>query len=176
MGDFMKSGTMMDTRWMRWSLAALTVLVMSVGVAVLAGATERSPDEVSRITRDVSEGVFSPFCPGQTLAMCPSANAAEVRREIQEMARQGREAEDIKAELIDRYGDGFALVEPPASDQWTLFGGILGGLAVAALAVGVMARRRLTSEGSDDEDDDGDADKPDDEELYLEELRAEYRD
>lgn len=161
--------------------AVVVVLWFAMGLAVVAGATERSADEVSRITRDVSESIESPYCPGQTLQMCPSAAAAETRRDVQNMARQGMDADEIKQELVQKYGEGYELIEPPMSDQMTLLGGIIGGFAIAIGVVGFLARRRLT----DDEGDDGDRGEPqpqgetgtsEADEAYLEELRAEYQD
>lgn len=153
---------------------------MAIGVAAVALAGERSADEVSRITRQVSQEIYSPYCPGQTLAMCPSSNASVARQNIQKMAEQGKDAEEIKQELLRRYGDEFALIEPPRRDQMSLLGGIVAGLAVAAFAVGFLARRRSDDDGDSTDDDAGDSRGPDDDpeadEFYLQELRAEYRD
>lgn len=172
----------MDTRligrkFAKTIVAIAVAVVMACGASVvLAADTERSADEVSRITREVSQGLYSPYCPGQTLAMCPSSNASETRQEIQRMAGQGMNADEIKRELLDRYGDDYEMVEPPERDQRALLGGIVGGLVVATLAVGFLARRRLTS--SDDDDGDGEYDEieGDEDEMLLEELRAEYDD
>lgn len=152
-------------------------LAMAFGASVvLAADGERSADEVSRITRQVSQEIYSPYCPGQTLAMCPSSNASKTRQEVQELAREGMDAEEIKRELLDRYGDEYEMVEPSDRDQRVLLGGIVGGLVVATLTVGILARRRMTS--SEDDDHDGEYDEIDgeDDELLLEELRAEYDD
>jgi len=149
-----------------------------MGLAIVAGATERSAAEVSRITSHVSESIESPYCPGQTLAMCPSGNAAHTRQDIQQMAEQGMDTDEIKEELVERYGDGYELIEPPISEQMTLLGGIIGGLVVAVGVVGFLARRRLDDDGNpvptdgSDDDDTG----PGEDDPYLEELRAEVRD
>lgn len=169
----------MDTGWTRWLVGILIASSMVLGVAVVAAATERSDDEVSRITRQVSQELYSPYCPGQTLAMCPSANASYARQDIQKMARQGKDAEEIKAELIERYGEGFEMIEPSTRDHMTLLGGIIGGLAVAVGVVGFLARRRLSGDETDEDDqdrDDGDRDEQDLDDAYLAELRSEYRD
>ena len=164
---------------MKWLFGLSVAAWLVAGVAVVAGATERSSDEVSRITREVTEAIESPYCPGQSLAMCPSASAAEVRRDIQEMAYDGMEADEIKEELIVRYGDGYELIEPPMTDQMTLLGGIVGGLALAVVVVGFLARRRLSDEEDNPDGEDppgGDAGGDNEavgDDIYLEELRAE---
>lgn len=168
-------------RGFRWLVAAAVAGWMFAGLAGVAGAAERGADEVSRITNEVTESIESPYCPGQTLAMCPSEAAAETRREIQDMARQGQDADEIKQELLDRYGSQYELHDPTTGDQMTLLGGIIGGLIVAIGAVSLLARRRLDDESDDDGSGDGSGGgsgpEPEvDDEVYLEELRAEYQD
>ena len=74
----------------------------------------RDSGEVSKVTQEVSKEIYSPFCPGKTLAMCPSGGASEVRQEIQVLAKEGLEKQDIKEAIIDKYGEEFRMVEPPA--------------------------------------------------------------
>ncbi len=161
------------------TLITMGVVVITALAApmVLASDGQRSSDEVSRITRQVSQEIYSPYCPGQTLQMCPSSNASEARQQIQRMAAEGMDAEEIKQVLLERYGSEYELVEPPSSEQSLLLGGIVGGLVVATLAVGLLARRRLTSSDEEDVDTEfaGDFDEEQDE-MLLAELRAEYDD
>lgn len=163
------------------ALALSVILVALSGLMVTAAATERSADEISRITRQISQEIYSPYCPGKTLAMCPSGNALDARMEIQTMAGQGMSVDEIKAEFIERYGEEFELVEPSTQDNLTLLGGIVAGLILAVAAVGILARRRLTGgeevevdEHSGDDDKRGMDGAVDD--SYLDELRAQYRD
>ncbi|RAL22840.1 hypothetical protein DL240_08070 [Lujinxingia litoralis] len=160
--------------------AALLVVMLVSMPGWMVGAQEpqdRLPDDVSRVTREVSQEIYSPYCPGKTLAMCPSANAAVARMDIQEMASQGMEKEAIKAELIARYGEGFEVVEPPPEDNAKLLGSILAGLLVAVVAVVALARRRRGGDGSAELGaDEGSALEEGDEldEDYLDELREDY--
>ena len=152
------------------------IILMVTSWALAVSATERSADEVSRMATQISQEIYSPYCPGKTLAMCPSGNALDARMEIQDMARQGMSKDQIKATVLERYGEGFELVEPPRRDNLGLLGGIVGGLAIAVIAVGFLARRRLSES---DEGRDEFADSPedhDDNDLYLDELRSEYKD
>ena len=156
------------------------MLMFTLGVAQ---ANERSPDEVSRMTRQISQEIYSPYCPGKTLAMCPAGNALDARMEIQQFASEGLAEEEIKAIFIERYGEEYALVQPAARDNLALLGGILGGLALAIFAVGMLARRRLQSGGESLEELPDDPEEEMEEGIdgelgddYLDELRAEYND
>ncbi len=47
---------------------------------------------------------MSPFCPGRTLADCPSPNAAEWRSDIRDMVERGMSAAEIQDALEARTG------------------------------------------------------------------------
>lgn len=154
----------------------LALALMAPASLALAQDVARTADEVSRMTREISQEIYSPYCPGKTLAMCPSANAGVARMDIQKMASEGMEKEAIKAELLERYGEGFEVVEPPAEDNAKLLGSIVVGLILAVVAVGALARRRMAGdENSTDEDLSSSPAEPlDDEDGYLDELREDY--
>ena len=154
---------------MNWFIRILVVLALTM--PALAGAQERSKGEVSTMTTEVSMEVYSPFCPGKTLAMCPSPNAAEVRREIQTMAEEGMSKEDIKTKLVQEYGEEFRMVEPPTGDNLGLFAAIAAGLGLAGLAIFALSRRRESGDVTPTESDNADEADP-----YLDELREQYRD
>jgi len=48
---------------------------------------------------------MSPFCPGRTLADCPSGQADTLRLWIISQEAAGRSREDVENELFERYGD-----------------------------------------------------------------------
>lgn len=158
----------------------LFVVLLILGSSSLAYAEEaqRSADEISRITRQISQEIYSPYCPGKTLAMCPSGQALEARMEIQEWAREGQSVDEIKATLLSRYGLEHELVEPPARDNATLLGTIVGGLLLAVLAVGLLARRRLSAaeELAGEEEADAAEKAEAGTDGYLDDLRSEVRD
>ncbi len=164
----------------------LSAVCLALGATAVA-QEDANEGEISRTTNDVTNEVMSPFCPGKTLAMCPSPAAAEVRRDIQQMARDGMKKEEIKTELIQKYGDEFELVEPDGFDNALILGLIFAGLLLCVGVVLFITRRRAPGEGSSDDGDDSDGpggqDKPaspgkDDSEggdPYLSALRDEYR-
>ncbi len=49
--------------------------------------------------------LLSPFCPGRTLAECPSPNAESLRLWIIMQEAAGRSQADVEEELYARYGD-----------------------------------------------------------------------
>jgi cytochrome c-type biogenesis protein CcmH/NrfF len=57
-----------------------------------------------RKAQSIARQTMSPFCPGRTLADCPSEYAAEWRHDIQQMVNAGRSASEIQAELERRAG------------------------------------------------------------------------
>lgn len=164
----------------------LFVLCLSIGSPAYSVESARSADEVSRMTREISQEVLSPYCPGKTLAMCPSGQAGDVRREIQVMASGGMDKEEIKETLIGRFGEEFRMNDAPPEDNYKLLGAIAVGFGLSITAVTVMARRRRS--GADGAADDGyrdsyseytdiaDDEASVDDDAYLEELRAEYQD
>lgn len=154
----------------------LLMVALMAGPASTAFAQNPTSDEISRMTREISQEIYSPYCPGKTLAMCPSANAGAARMEIQEMASQGMAKDAIKAELLERYGEGFEVVAPPAEDNAKLLGIIAVGLLLAVFAVVALARRRLTveeeaAESAAEQAQDAEVDSED---GYLDELRDDY--
>lgn len=85
--------------------------------------------------------VMSPFCPGLTLADCPSPAAFDLRNEIDARLKRGESRQAILDELVAAYGPQL-LADP--SD--TALGRVVWGVplvlsALAALAVTVFVRR-----------------------------------
>jgi cytochrome c-type biogenesis protein CcmH/NrfF len=82
----------------------------------------------------LSNELMSPWCPGFALPDCSSGYAADLRLWILEQERLGRTQEEVKAEILARYGDKM-LQAPKAEGRGILAYAIpaaviLGGLAV----------------------------------------------
>ena len=117
---------------------ALAVLVLALGFAAPAVA-DGPPDWAYQVPAEL----MSPFCPGRTLADCPSPAAESMRLWILTQAAAGRTREDIEAELFARYGD--IMRSAPRAEGFGL-GAYLFPLAAFA-AGGVLVAfvlRRLT--------------------------------
>ena len=86
-------------------------------------------------------------CQNQTLAESEAPLAADLRREVRELAQGGKSDDDIRAYLVARYGD-FVLYKPPVEPVTYLlwFGPFVllaGGLAVWLI---VLRRRAVMRE------------------------------
>lgn len=165
---------------LRGFIVAALVLVGTVAYAQQGSKDAKSVDpEAARVAYEVSQEIYSPFCPGKTLAMCTSSSAADVRRDIQEMAASGMDEKTIKETVIQEYGEEFRMVEAGASDNVPLFVGIGGGLLLAIVVVTMISRRRE----DDDEEEPAAASESveiptdvDEDDPMLSQLREEYRD
>ena len=79
--------------------------------------------------------LMSPFCPGLTLADCPSPNAFDLRGEIRRRLEAGESREAIERELVAKYGVQI-LADPSNTPIGRVVWGVPIGVAAAA-AVGL---------------------------------------
>lgn len=54
---------------------------------------------------DMANELMSPYCPGRTLAECPSSQAQTLRMWLLVQEANGRDPDEVKQELIERYGE-----------------------------------------------------------------------
>lgn len=81
-------------------------------------------------------------CQNQTLADSTAPLAEDLRREVRELAAQGKNDQEIKDYLVARYGD-FVLYKPPVKETtWLLWFGPFVLLAGGAVVWGLVLRRR----------------------------------
>ena len=181
------------------SLGALGALVVSVLLVAAPGlyaqdsndetetpsasssTTERTPGEVSNVVDEISQQMYSPYCELKSLSMCPSGGAAEVRRFIQQQARQGVPVDVIKERVrqkyreqyLDTYGEDFRWKEPPAQDNYPLMAIVAAGLVLCVVAVWLLVRASGTEERDEGPSDD---EWSEEDEIYLDEIRSQYQD
>jgi cytochrome c-type biogenesis protein CcmH/NrfF len=92
------------------------------------------PDQV---LQSLSNDLMSPYCPGRTIASCPSPQARQLEDHILEQAQAGKSREEIEAALVQRFGEDIVGYE---AQPVLLYGSALVGL-LALAAVVVMGRR-----------------------------------
>lgn len=82
-----------------------------------------------------------PDCQGLSVADSPTAAAAEIRRQIDELLAGGADDDEVRAYFTARYGE-WILLAPSAPLTWIApFAIVLSGLL--GLAAWILARRRV---------------------------------
>ncbi len=115
-------------------LAAL--LVGAVALMGLAGGRGPDPGAVPT-SAEVQDRIMSPFCPGLTVAECPSGQSAELRLTIDAMVASGVTNREIDDWAVANYGEA-ALSRPRGLLAWLAPAvATLGGLAL------VLARLKV---------------------------------
>jgi cytochrome c-type biogenesis protein CcmH len=119
------------------SLAVLAlVLVALVGAA---SPLRAQPEEGWGYA--LADELMSPWCPGFALPDCSSGYAQELRLWILEQERLGRSEEEVKAEILAKYGEQM-LQAPSAKGRGILAYAIPASLIFAGLAVLVAFLRK----------------------------------
>jgi cytochrome c-type biogenesis protein CcmH len=132
----------------------LTVLLMSLSMTVFAAdapPTSADPALERRVTA-IAEELRCLVCQNQTIADSHAELAVDLKNQVREMLVKGMSDKEIKAYMVERYGD-FVLYRPPVkSTTWVLWVGpfllLLVGLCVLIYKLRQRAQR-LTREGSD---------------------------
>ncbi len=107
---------------------------LALSVALLAGAGSAEPTSPAPPKAEwgyaLANELMSPWCPGFALPDCSSGYASELRHWILEQERLGRTEEDVKAEILARYGEKM-LQAPKAEGR-----GVLAYAIPAAIILG----------------------------------------
>jgi cytochrome c-type biogenesis protein CcmH len=124
--------------------AAAPALAQS-GPYIAPGTTEtliKDPADKARYDKLAHE-LRCLVCQNQTLADSDASLAIDLRRQLESMIIDGRSDDEIKAYLVQRYGD-FVLYRPPMqSNTWLLWFGPFALLAIGiAIWFGLHRRRK----------------------------------
>jgi cytochrome c-type biogenesis protein CcmH len=132
------------------TVLALALAVVPASLRAQAGTDTlvQARDETRALR--IYSSLMSPFCPGLTVASCPSPGAEEMRQEVRRRLGAGEGEPAIVAALVATYGAGI-LGAPPAK-RWGLVLWIPPALALL-LGAGALAwwlrRRSLTATEAD---------------------------
>jgi cytochrome c-type biogenesis protein CcmH/NrfF len=96
--------------------------------------------EAARRAHRVASSVMSPFCPGRTLADCPSPDAAALRRDVRALLDAGASEEQVRERLEARFGEEVAAV-PRSAFAW-LFPIVVLVVGAGALAIALARLAR----------------------------------
>lgn len=123
------------------ALFALGVVAMAPS-AVMAQAGPPADAQADALFHEV----MSPFCPGLTLADCPSQQAFEMRGDIERRLAGGEPREAILDELVATYGAEI-LADPSDTPIGRIVWGVPMVLSVLAAAGLAVFLRRVTRGG-----------------------------
>lgn len=126
-----------------WGAALLTSL-LALQAGAEAGAesgaepTAQLDAESARRAHRLATDLMSPYCPGRTLADCPSPDAAALRSELRALLDGGVPEQEVRAQLEQRFGGAISGVPR------TRLGWVLPGIALVLGALGLaIALHRL---------------------------------
>jgi len=139
-------------------LAAGCSLACAAALAATVAVTPAPADEALDARLKVLElQLRCLVCQNQTLADSDAPLAADLRREVRELAVAGKSDDDIRRFLTARYGD-FVLYDPPVQrNTWLLWFGPFLLLAIGAAIWWRMGRRRMLIADSASAEADADA-------------------
>lgn len=128
----------------RAALAAACWIASTLVFAGSAGAVEGAPDWAYGLAHEL----MSPYCPGRTLAECPSPQAGELRFWILNQAAAGASEPEVRQMLAERYGD--VLLAAPRAEGWGLSAYIVPiACFVVGLPIALLIIRRLVQGGAE---------------------------
>jgi cytochrome c-type biogenesis protein CcmH len=120
-------------------------------IAVTAAAQTSRDAALDARLKTLSEELRCLVCQNQTLADSTAPLAEDLRREVRELAQQGKTDAEIKQYLVARYGD-FVLYKPPVKPTtWILWFGPFAFLLGGGLIWFVVLRRRRRGGRDDNE-------------------------
>jgi cytochrome c-type biogenesis protein CcmH/NrfF len=109
--------------------------------AVVSSPAQPTPEDLQAesLTRDIAAEMPSPYCPGRSIASCPTEAARELEDDILGLAKQGKDREQIEAVLVNRFGEE----KMGKAQENVLLVAIILGAVLALGAIVLMARKWL---------------------------------
>jgi cytochrome c-type biogenesis protein CcmH len=127
-------------------LAALVLSgLLFAGVAAAVDTTVLPDAKLQERYEALTHEIRCMQCQNNSIADSPAGLASDLRRDVKEMLIAGRSDAEIRAYMVERYGD-VILFNPPLSTStaWVVFApviAVIGGVIVALVLVG--RRRKL---------------------------------
>ncbi|MEM1104460.1 MAG: cytochrome c-type biogenesis protein [Pseudomonadota bacterium] len=121
--------------------AAILLIVMSLGPAAAVQPEERLSDPALEArARALSKDVRCLVCQNESIDASNADLARDLRLLVRERLTAGDSDEEVRAFLVDRYGDYVLLTPPMRPSTWALWAGPFLLLAAAVAALAVRAR------------------------------------
>lgn len=129
--------------------AALTGLAAALALSLAATSAH-----AEGYAYDLAAELMSPYCPGRTVASCPSPQAAELIQWISMQEAAGATEDEVVEMLVERFGEEI-LGAPPAEGitLWAYVFPVAGFVLFGGVAVLVL--RRIVGAGPAADDDPG---------------------
>jgi cytochrome c-type biogenesis protein CcmH/NrfF len=86
--------------------------------------------------------LMSPFCPGRTLSDCPSGEAERLRAWIVSQEEAGRDVDEVRRELFERFGDGIRQAPAPTGVGLAAYAIPIAAFLAGGSLVGLFLRRQ----------------------------------
>lgn len=132
---------------MKRALLAIAVLVL-IAMPALAQEPAPAPDRplADAVQEARAQALFDDIrcvvCQHEAIADSPAGIAADMRQLVREEIAAGRTDEQVREDLVRRYGD-FVLFKPPVrAGTWLLWFGPLAVLLAVGAGLLALARRR----------------------------------
>jgi len=131
----------------RAAAKGLAAGALCLALLALTGPAQAAQDPQIEWAYKLAHELMSPFCPGRTLAECPSPNAGELRLWIINQAAAGASQEEVRVMLQERFGD--VLLAAPKAEGWGFSAyAIPIVFFIAGLPLVIWIIRRLMQPGS----------------------------
>jgi cytochrome c-type biogenesis protein CcmH/NrfF len=106
-----------------------------------------APDdaEAERLLSELSNELMSPYCPGRTIAACPSEQARKLEDQILVQAKAGKSREEIEQSLVASFGPKIIGYAP---QPVVLYGSAAAGVSGLLVLAWLGRRWRRRSRGA----------------------------
>jgi cytochrome c-type biogenesis protein CcmH/NrfF len=136
-------------RGRRWiARAALAVLLLAAFAPAAPVGAETGAPGGERWSPRLFRELMSPFCPGRTIADCPSPQADQLRVWVGIQEAAGRTREDVEAELFERFGDAVLPAPRPEGFGITAYAVPIGATILGGFVLAIFLRRQLRAAAS----------------------------
>ena len=122
-------------------LFASIILLSSASLAAIDAFQFETPAQEQQY-RSLIEELRCPKCQNQNIADSNAPLAADLRQKVYEMIQDDRNSVDIKAYMVQRYGDFVTYLPPVKPLTWPLWFGPIGGIIIIGFILAVWIHRR----------------------------------
>jgi cytochrome c-type biogenesis protein CcmH/NrfF len=109
------------------------IALVLVLIAPFAHAPAGAQQAIDKAANEIFGSVMSPFCPGMTLATCPSSQAADLRTEIRSRLAAGATKDEVIDQLYAVWGED--VLGPVPTGRFGVLAWLVPGAAIVLGAI-----------------------------------------